>query len=175
SLVIPIALGVQVDHLYWGMNIALGALLVSPCNVSGSPRLKITGMFLACILITSVSLLVGFFQGQRAILLVLIGMMMFGISYISIYGFRASLISFSGLFALVLSISPISSPDLAPYQSALLVGSGGLWYIGLTRLQQWVFPKAEIEFHLAETIKLTANYIRIRGQLIDAGNDRPKL
>lgn len=175
AMVVPVVIGVRFDVLSIGIFITLGVIFASASDTTGSLRLKVTGMFLSIILAMFVTLIAHFFQVPIWWLLPSLGIFIFGISYLSIYGFRASLISFVGLFALVLSFSTLSQSDLSIYTRLGLIGLGGIWYIGLALLRQVLFPKVATEYHLAETLKLTADYLETRSKLIDKVNNRKRL
>jgi len=149
-------------------------MLASPSDVSGSIRHKITGILLATLLAMIVSLVGGYLHLSLWVFFPILGILMFGISYISIYGFRASLISFSGLFALVLSFSNVST-EMQPYERMLLIGIGGLWYAALSLLRHFIFPKAPTEYYLSKTLKLTSDYLKTRGELVAEKKDRSEL
>lgn len=102
---------------------------------------KQLGILFSAVLVVIVSFIGGYLHHLNGLLYPVLGMLTFGIAYISIYGFRASLISFSGLMALVLSFGHISS-GLENYQYALLIGLGGLWYLILSTITQHLNPKA---------------------------------
>lgn len=173
ALTVPILVGIKIDTLQIGITITIGAMLASPSDVSGSIRHKITGILFATLLAMIVSLIGGYLHLSLWLLFPVLGIMMFCISYLAIYGFRASLISFSGLLALVLSFSNVST-DLPPYERALLIGLGGLWYAGLSLLRHFIFPKAPTEYYLSQTLRLTADYLQTRGQLVES-TDRAEL
>jgi len=174
ALTVPIIVGLKLDMLEIGITITVGAMLASPSDVSGGIRPKITGILLATLLSMIISFIGGYLHLSLWLLFPALGILMFSISYLAIYGFRASLISFSGLFALVLSFSNISN-DLQPYERMLLIGVGGLWYASLSLLRHYIFPKAPTEYYLSKTIKLTADYLRTRGHLVKEKNDRTEL
>ena len=174
ALTLPIIAGVKLDVLQIGITITVGALLASPSDVSGSIRHKVTGTLFATLLAMVVSLIGGYLHISLWLLFPVLGVLMFGISYISIYGFRASLISFSGLFALVLSFSNVSG-GMEPYYRMLLIGLGGIWYTVLVLLWHYSFPKAPTEYYLSKTIKLTADYLKTRGELVAETIDRTEL
>ncbi len=174
ALTIPIIVGLKLAALQIGITITVGAMLASPSDVSGSIRHKITGILLATLLAMIVSFIGAFLHISLWLLIPVLGILMFGISYISIYGFRASLISFSGLFALVLSFSNVAA-EMETYKSVLLIGVGGIWYALLAITWHYIFPKGPTEFYLSKTLKLTAGYLRIRGQLVAEKNNRSEL
>ncbi|MEH6764285.1 MAG: FUSC family membrane protein [Aequorivita antarctica] len=174
ALTIPIIVGVKLDALQIGITITVGALLASPSDVSGSIRHKISGILFATLLAMIVSLIGGYLHLSLWLLFPILGILIFGISYLAIYGFRASLISFSGLLALVLSFSKVSG-GMEPYERFLLIGIGGLWYVALSLLRHFIFPKAPTEYYLSKTLRLTADYLRTRGELVAETTDRAEL
>lgn len=175
ALTLPILFGIKLEMLQVGITITVGALLASPSDVSGSIRHKTTGILLATAMTMLISLIGGYLHFSLWLLFPILGIMMFSISYISIYGFRASLISFSGLFALVLSFSNVSSGEMMPYERALLIGLGGIWYVSLSLLWHFLFPKGPTEFYLSKTVKLTSEYLQIRGELVAEKENRSEL
>lgn len=175
GMVVPIVIGVMTGHLDIGTFVTLGVVFASFSDTSGSLRLKVNGMSLATLLTVIVTLVMHFLKVPFYFFIPLLGILIFSISYLSIYGFRASLISFSGLFAIVLNMSSLSDSDLSIYLRLLLIAVGGSWYILLTLIRQFLFPKSATEYYLAESLKLTADYLEIRAKLIDTGNDRKEL
>lgn len=135
---------------------------------------KQLGILFSAVLVVIVSFIGGYLHHLNGLLYPVLGMLTFGIAYISIYGFRASLISFSGLMALVLSFGHISS-GLENYQYALLIGLGGLWYLILSTITQHLNPKAQIEETLNNTFKLTADFLDLRRQLIGDQSSRDEV
>lgn len=174
ALTVPILVGLKLDLLEIGITITIGAMLASPSDVSGSIRHKVTGILFATLLAMIVSFIGGYLHLSLWLLFPILGVLMFAISYISIYGFRASLISFSGLLALVLSFSNVST-GMQPYERALLIGIGGLWYVSLSLLRHFIFPKAQTEYYLSKTLRLTADYLHVRGELVAENKDRTEL
>lgn len=174
ALTLPILFGIQFHKVQTSIVITVGALLASPSDTSGSLQSKIKGILLSALLAMTVSVIGGYLRFSMWAMFPLIGLLMFGISYFSIFGFRASLISFSGLFALVLSFSPVSG-DMPPIERSLLIGMGGLWYAFMALVWHYSFPKAPTDFYLSKTFNLTADFLRIRGHLVSQKNERSKL
>lgn len=175
ALLIPILVFLNLGALEVGITLSLGAMFASPNDVSGSLRMKLKGIGLAillCMFVVSVS---GFIRSSYFLLFPGLGILVFFISYLSVYGFRSSLISFSGLFALVLSFSSLAESAMPVYQRVLLIGAGGLWYILLVLLRNALFPKAPTEYNMLKAIRLTAEYLHTRGLLADVKNDRSAL
>ena len=174
GITVPIAVGIYVNYFEVGLALALGALLSSPSDVTGSFRNRNFGILLSALFAVFASLLGGFLNPLDWITIPILGIIMFAFSYFAVYGFRASLISFSGLFALVLSFANISNL-LEFYERALFIGLGGIWYLCLTVIWHKINPKAETEQFLSQGLQLTAQYLEVRGKLWDAKSNREQL
>jgi uncharacterized membrane protein YccC len=168
---LPIIAGVYLGEMEIGLAIAVGALLGSPSDVAGNFRNKSFGILLSALFAVVASLAGGLLNFSVWITIPIVGLLMFLFSYFSVYGFRASLISFSGLFALVLSFANISNV-LEFYERAILIGLGGVWYLLLTIIWHKINPKAQTEQLLSQGLDLTSNYLKLRGELLAPNSDR---
>lgn len=121
-----------------------------------------------------ISFIGGYLKISNYLLFPILGVLTFIIAFISIYGFRASLISFSGLLALVLSFAHVSE-NLEVYQYALLIGVGGLWYLLLSTIWFYLNPKAQTTETLNDIFILTADFLDTRRQLIGEQPNRTTL
>ncbi|MCG2461173.1 FUSC family protein [Flavobacteriaceae bacterium F89] len=174
AVTLPIVTGIQLGHLEIGLALGLGAFWSSPSDVSGSVRHKEIGILFSAALVMAASFMGGYLHYETWLSLPVLGVLSFAIAFISVYGFRASLISFSGLLALVLSLGH-KAEEMEIYQFAALLGVGGLWYLFLTKIWHGINPKAETEEFLTETYKLTAEFLETRGKLVDPHEDHEKL
>ncbi|SDS53515.1 Uncharacterized membrane protein YccC [Gillisia sp. Hel1_33_143] len=174
AITIPIILGVYTEHLEMGIAVGLGALLSSPSDVTGSVRHKYFGILLSSLIAILATLIGGYKPDEFWIILFILGSTTFCLSYLAVYGFRASLISFSGLFALVLSFASLSK-TLEVYEKALLIGLGGLWYLLLSVVWNNINPKGQTNQFMIQNLELTSRYIRLRGRLLENGIDRTDL
>lgn len=174
AVTVPILIGLKFDYFEIGLALCFGAFWSSPSDVSGSFRQKRNGILISAILIVFVSFIGGYLSYDTWLSLPVLGVLSFIIAYISIYGFRASLISFSGLLALVLSFAQ-DSESLEIYQYAILIGVGGLWYLLLTKILNLINPKAETEELLAGTFRLTSKLLKTRAKLIGPTGNREYL
>jgi len=170
----PILLGLQFNQFEIGLAICFGAFWCSPSDVNGNIQHKVIGILAATLLVVIVSFIGGFLHLTGWFLIPIIGLLTFLIAFLSVYGFRASLISFSGLLALVLSFAH-TSEELKIYEYALWIGAGGLWYLALSLLWYSLNPKAQTEELLAQTFRLTADFLKTRGDLIGPNSDRNTL
>ncbi|HLV14207.1 MAG TPA: FUSC family membrane protein [Xanthomarina sp.] len=174
AVTIPILIGIFFNQLDIGLAICFGAFWSSPSDVSGKRHHKINGILFSALLIMIVSFIGGYLQFKIWLTVPVLGLLTFGISFISVYGFRASLISFSGLLALVLSFAH-TSDVLEIYEYAVLIGVGGVWYLLLTLLWGYINPKAQTEELFATTFNLTAEFLETRGQLLGPQTNRDEL
>ncbi len=174
AITLPIVFGLVFNQLEIGLAIGFGAFWCSPSHVSGKLTHKINGILLSALLIMIVSFLGGYLHYQTWLIIPVLGFLTFSIAFISVYGFRASLISFSGLLALVLSFAHISE-TLEMYEYAFLIGLGGLWYLLLVVIWYFINPKAHTEEILAETFLLTAAFLETRGKLVGPQPNRDEL
>ncbi|MGB6152360.1 MAG: FUSC family membrane protein, partial [Pricia sp.] len=174
AVTVPIVLGIWSGYFEIGLALCFGAFWSSPSDVNGSYRHKKYGILFSALLAMIVSFIGGYLNFSALLLVPVLGILVFAISFLAIYGFRASLISFSGLLALVLSFAH-TVETLEIYQYALLVGLGGIWYLLLSSFWYRLNPKAQTEELLSDTFSLTAKYLETRGELVGPNADRKKL
>ena len=167
AIVVPISIFSGIEELEVGVSIAMGCLLSSPSDVPGSLKHKILGILAAAILGSISYCIAGYAATVLWAVIPMLIIMMFAISYLSVYGFRASLVTFSGLLAVVLSFANISS-GLEIWQKSLLIAGGGLWYLLISLAWYLLKPERATEQLLGETMELTADYLRLRARLLDA-------
>lgn len=174
AVTVPLLLGIRIGKIEGGLAVALGAFWSSPSDISGSYRHKALGILFSVVLIMAVSLMGGYLHYETWLPLPVLGLLSFAIAFISVYGPRASLISFSGLSALVLSFAN-DHQGFAVYQYALLAGVGGIWYLLLATLWYWIHPTEDTEEVLSDIYRLTAEFLKTRGKLVGAQDDRQDL
>lgn len=174
GVTVPIVLGLWSGYFEVGLAICFGAFWSSPSDVSGSFRHKKIGILMSAALVMVVGFIGSYLYYETWFPLPILGILGFGIAFISVYGFRASLISFSGLLALVLSFAT-DLEELEVYQFALLIGVGGLWYLLLAKIWHSINPKAETEEILSETFLQTSDFLETRGKLVGPKNNRNAL
>lgn len=174
AIVVPIAVFSKVGNLEIGISLAMGCLLSSPSDVPGSFRHKIFGILCAALLGAVSFCISGYADKSIWILIPMLAIMMFSISFLSVYGFRASLVTFSGLLAVVLSFANISS-GIEIWQKSILIGVGGLWYLFVSVGWYLIKPERATEQLIAETMELTAQYLRLRAKLFKPDSDEKEI
>lgn len=174
AAIIPVLVSIKYQELNYGIAMAMGVLLSSPSDTPGSFHRRIIGILTSTAVAVTVTFLAGIAAGDPVFFVLFLAFFTFGLSMISIYGFRASLISFSGLFALVLSMANISSENSVVLHAAL-IGLGGLIYLLLAVILYFFREKRQAEELLVDILELTAAYLRLRTDLIGTGGDQRQL
>ena len=170
AIVIPIAVFSNLGLLEIGVSMAMGSLLSSPSDVAGSFKHKVMGIMAAAFL-GAISFCIAGYSAQFSWAVVpMLLVMMFGIAYLSVYGFRASLVTFAGLLAVVLSFANISS-EIEIWQKSILIFGGGIFYMFISIAWYLLKPERASEQQIAETMELTADYLRLRIRLLDPESD----
>ncbi|MGB7784989.1 MAG: FUSC family membrane protein [Salinimicrobium sp.] len=164
AAIVPLLVTGYFDALALGIPMAVGVLLTSPSDVPGSFHRRIIGVSLSILTAVLAAILAGYAAKTAYLFVPVLAVLMFSFSMISVYGFRASLIAFSGLFSVVLSLANVSS-ESSVLERALLIGCGGIWYLGLTAFMHWLMRRKETDTLLAEAFELTADYLETRNKL----------
>jgi uncharacterized membrane protein YccC len=164
GIVVPVLIGIQLDLLPYFLSISIGVFLSSGSDVPGSRKHKSIGILIATAIATLATIITTSAAVNIYLLIPIMALLIFGISYISVYGFRASLISFSGLLAIVLSFAHQQvGADI--FINAMFIAIGGMWYLLLSTIFHPFLQKRQINNGLTDCFQLTAEYIRIRGKL----------
>ncbi|AVR47478.1 FUSC family protein [Christiangramia fulva] len=143
----------------------MGCLLSSPSDVTGTYKHKSLGILTGALLGGCSYVIAKYAATGLLSSLVMLFLLIFAISYLAVYGFRASLVSFAGLLAVVLSFAGLSASSIEIWQKGLLIIGGGIWYLLLSSLWHFIRPKRATEQLLSETMELTGEYLQIRVKL----------
>lgn len=175
AMLVPVFVSVYFfDSFDIGIGIALGVVFCAPSDISGSFRHKFYGMVASIILSFAVTFLIGSFSTYLPVLIPLLTILIFSISYISVFGFRASLISVSGLLALVLAFAQ-QNTSLSIFEYSLFIGLGGVWYMLLSIITQLLLPRVQVDSLFVELLEKTSKFIKIRGRLLVEIDNRSSL
>ncbi|RTY74656.1 FUSC family protein [Flavobacterium sp. LS1R10] len=169
ATVIPVMLFSFFGKFEVGFTIALGAFFTYPSDIPSSLKHKVNGILVATILVACVNLLVNIIYPYSWIFHPFLALLVFLTSMLSVYGQRATMVSFSSLISLSLTFSDINT-GWAMVQHSGLILAGGLFYLVVSLIFHYIRPHRYIELQIAECIKLTAKYLKLRGDLwtIDA-------
>lgn len=171
AAVIPVMVFSQLDMFETGFTIALGALLTYPSDIPSNIRHKINGVSVAAQIVAGSNLLINFLYPYTYILYPVLILLVFFLSMISVYGQRANMVSFSGLLAICLAFGHIHT-GIEMLQYAALMLAGGFFYLFISLLFEYITPHRYVELQVAECIKLTSKYMKLRGDLWNPDADR---
>ena len=163
DMVLKVSVAYYFDAIPIGVSLAIGSFLVAPSDVPGNLKHRLFGMLTALFLGVSVTLLSGLLQLSIWLELPIYFVVIFFLAYISVYGFRASLVTFTGLIAFVLGFANLGGDNLIMH--AALIAAGGLWFIFITSIYWILRPEKHQELLLGETAQLTSKFLAIRSKL----------
>ncbi|TDW52303.1 putative membrane protein YccC [Flavobacterium sp. 270] len=162
--VVPVLILNFLGYFEIGFTIALGAFYTYPSDIASSLSHKIKGLIAASFIVAIVNLLVNFAYPYPVIFYPFLGFLLFLCSMISVYGQRATLVSFSALLSIALSFGHMHEGwEAIQYSGFIFIG--GILYLIVSLVFHFVQPYKYVELQIAEGIKLTAKYLKLRGDL----------
>ena len=164
AAVIPVLLFTYFGSFQTGFTIALGAFFTYPSDIPSSLKDKIKGITVTALLISGANLLVNIVYPYSWLFYPFLVSCVFFVSMFSVFGKRATMVSFSTLLSVSLAFAHINSGWEMLIHSGLLLG-GGLFYLIISLIFYYLKPYRYLEIQLAECIKLTAKYLKLRGDL----------
>lgn len=172
--VFPVIVCSQLGRFDMGFAIALGAFLTYPADIPSNLRHKINGVLVAAFIVAGSTLLVSALHPYPFVLYPVTALVLFFLSMISVYGQRANMVSFSGLLAVSLAFGHIHA-GWAMFEQAGLMLLGGLFYLLVSLSFHFVRPHRYTELQLAECMRLTSKYLKLRGDLWEKEAYRSKI
>ncbi|MDF9799504.1 putative membrane protein YccC [Catalinimonas alkaloidigena] len=167
AILVPLGVFNILDEMGLAVSVVMGVFLCSPSDVPGSMRHMAFGILISSIIATLTTLIIHLSFGWTWAVLPVLGTMVFANSMLSVYGFRASLVSFSGLLAIILAFARPTS-GMALLVHAGLILTGGVWYLGVTLLAHSLVHRRHNQLILAECMILTAKYLNTRGRFLQS-------
>jgi uncharacterized membrane protein YccC len=162
--VVPVLIFQFLGHFEIGFTIALGAFYTYPSDIPSTLSHKIKGLIVASFIVSGVNLLVNLAYPYPFIFYPFLAFLLFLCSMISVYGQRATSVSFSALISISLSFGHLHEGwEAFEYSSWIFIG--GILYLIVSLIYHFVQPYKYIELEIAEGIKLTAKYLKLRGDL----------
>ncbi|MFD1315620.1 FUSC family protein [Namhaeicola litoreus] len=175
AILIPIIFFYYAGNIYYALPVAFGVLLSAPNDIQGSRKRKVYGILFSIGLTLIVSTLVILVKPYFISLALTITLLTFLCSLFAVYGFRGSLLAFSGLFAIVLALAYNNSAGIPPLTHILLLGLGGVWYLIFSSFLFVVTPKKDEDELLTELLNLTGDYLKLRAGLLSEKKDRKEI
>ncbi len=164
ATVLPILIASRFDHFDIGVTIAIGALLTYPSDISSNLQHKINGILVGTSIVSGTALLISLAHPFPWIFYPLLILLIFFLSMIAVYGQRANLVSFCGLLSVSLIFKQIYSGTELFEHCALMFG-GGILYLIISIIFYYIRPFKYAELLLADSLDLTAQYMKLRGDL----------
>lgn len=174
AAVLPVLVLSKYGLFEMGFATAIGAFLAYPADIPSSLSHRVRGLVTSSFIVAGLTLLANLLHPYLWVFYPLILLLVFFLSMISVYGHRATMVSFSGLLALTLATGHIKEGSDILLHTALVLG-GGLFYTAISLLFNYLSPYRYTELQIAECMRLTSKYMKLRGDLWDAGADRGKI
>lgn len=174
AAVLPVIVLGYLDLFQIGFTIAIGAVLTYPSDIPSNLKHKINGILVAILIIVGSAILVNVTYPYPWIFYPFLIFILFFLSMISVYGHRATMISFSGLLSVSLAFGHLNT-GLDILINAGYMLAGGLFYLLVSLTFYKIRPYRYIELQIAECIKLTSKYLKLRGDLWNANASRGKI
>ncbi|MES2485332.1 MAG: FUSC family membrane protein [Bacteroidota bacterium] len=171
SAVLPVFILSQFGYFETGFTVAIGAFLTYPADIPSNIVHRAKGLLVASAIVAGCTLIVNLLHPYPWLFYPAIVVLVFILSMISVYGQRATMVSFSGLLALALGTGHIHQGAEIFTYSGLVLG-GALFYTCLSLLFNYLSPHRYTELQLAECLKLTAKYMKLRGDLWNTDANR---
>ena len=161
SIILPALVFWYFSKLELGITIALGTLCVSIIDSPGPYQHRRNSMFIGILVLFFFSLVSQLLAEPYPIQFVFILLASGFLSYISLYGARASNIGLCGLLAIIFSLNTKGGFNLNLIYS-LYLGLGGIWYLLFSTLSYRILPLELARKALGECIFKTAQYLSTR-------------
>lgn len=171
SAVIPALLFSYLGNFSIGFTIAIGAFLTYPSDIPSSLKHKVNGILVAAFTVASMNFIINIVLPYPWLFYPVLAFLIFVLSMISVYGQRATMVSFSGLLAISLAFAHLHTGwEILQYSGLLL--SGGLFYLIVSLAFFYIRPHRYIELQIAQCILITSKYLKLRGDLWELNSDR---
>lgn len=171
AAVLPVLILNRIGEFETGFTIALGAFLTYPADIPSTLAHRARGLITAALIISGSTLMLNLLHPYPWVFYPAMTVLVFGLSMISVYGQRATMVAFSGLLAIALGTGHIhTGHEIFSYSGLVLLGSAV--YIVLSLLFNFLSPHRYTELQLADCLKLTAKYMKLRGDLWNPDSDR---
>lgn len=157
-----------------GFNVALGAFLASTSDIPSNLKHKINGILVAILIISGATFLINILHPYPYIFYPALALMVFFLSMISVYGLRATMVSFSGLLAVAITLGKTHVGWDILYD-VLYIVSGGFFYLLVSLTFYYIKPYRYLEIQIAEGLKLTSKYLKLRSNLWNLDANRSKI
>ncbi|WP_194852472.1 FUSC family protein [Nonlabens antarcticus] len=172
GIVVPFGVLYLLGYSQYAPAVVLGTFLNAPGDIPGSFKRKVNAILISIGLTMVITAIIHLSKPFLPVLFVALAVITFIISLISVYGFRASLVSFSGLLAMVIALAVPKETVTEIFAQVALMGLGGLWYLIVSLIFQKLAPKKDQNQLLSNTLQLIGKYLKLRAKLLTNKNKR---
>ncbi|HUH25091.1 MAG TPA: FUSC family membrane protein [Flavobacterium sp.] len=155
-------------------TVTLGAMLCAPIDISSNFKHKVIGLLSVSFLIPIISYVLTVTYGHFLLFSVIFCAFVFISAFISLYGHRANLLSFTLLLTISLSFIHHDKPEILVSNCIYLL-CGGLIYTFISVIFYLINPNRYINIEVAECIDSTSDYLKLRSKLWEKDADREKI
>lgn len=168
---VPVLVLSRLGFFEIGFAIALGAFLAYPADIPSNLLHRAKGLVTTSFIVPGCMLIINLIHPYPYLFYPFTLILVFFLSMISVYGQRATMVSFSGLLAVALATGHIHTGWEILYYAGYVLG-GGLLYTSISVTFNYLSPHRYTELQIAEGMRLTAKYMKLRGDLWNADADR---
>lgn len=166
GIAVPIIVLYFLGYFEYAPAIVVGTFLNTPGDIAGSIKRKVNAILISIGLTMIITTIILFSKPFLPLLLLSLAVISFVVSLISAYGFRASLVSFSGLLAMVIALAIQKETGNEILVHVALMGVGGLWYLVVSLIFQKLAPTKDQNQLLSDTLLLIGEYLKLRAKLL---------
>lgn len=174
SAVIPVFLFSYLGNLEAGLTIAIGAFFTFPSDTPSNLKHKINGLLVTVFILASVNLIINATYPYPLLFYPVFAILVFLLSMLAVYGQRATMVAFSALMILSISLAHKHKGMEMLVHSGLIL-SGGLFYLLISIIFYYINPYRYTELQIVECINLTSKYLKLRGDLWELNSDRKEI
>jgi len=174
AAVIPVFIFSYLGQIEIGITIALGAFFTFPSDTPSNLQHKIKGLLITVLILTFVNIVINLTYPYPILFYPSFAALVFILSMLSVYGQRSTMVAFSALMILCISLSHIHTGLEILYHSSLLL-CGGLFYFIISIIFYYINPYRYTELQIVECINLTSKYLKLRGDLWELHSDRKEI
>lgn len=174
AAVSPVLLFSYFDNFSFGFTIALGAFFTFPSDIPSNLKHKINGLLVTSLIIAGVNLIINLCHPIPWLFYPVLVVLIFCVSMILVYGQRATMVSFSALLSISLAFAHLNTGWLMLQYAGLLL-AGGLFYTVVSLIFFHIKPNRYVELQMAECIRITAKYLKLRGDLWELNSNRKSI
>ncbi|GAA0871828.1 YccS family putative transporter [Gangjinia marincola] len=175
AIAIPFGICYFAGQLSLAPAIVLGAFLNAAGDVPGSIKRKIITILVSIGVTMVVTAIVLFAKPYLSLTLLALSLISFLVSFIAVYGFRASLVSFSGLLAMVIAFAVEKETPKEIGIQVGLMAVGGIWYLLVSYAFRKLAPKKDHNQLLSDSLSVIGEYLQLRAKLLTERENRDEL